>query len=168
MVMHEGEEHTYSVKNTVLQLTCGPRSLTTTSLPSSTPADTRVASSSRALASPLSVSFCRSTYSCKARVLVRRNGHGYVGRDHTRGALAASVAFTSATVATSAGLSTLSVIGKPRKSVDLPVAEMVSEVIVVTGRWGVGGKLITVSCLLFIYLFATKNDFGPICRTGTI
>jgi hypothetical protein len=62
------------------------------------------------------------------------------GFDRTRGSLFASVALTSATVATSAGLSTLSLMGKPRKSVDLPVAEMVSVVIVICmraqTRWG--------------------------------
>jgi len=48
-------------------------------------------------------------------------------RDHTRGNFAASAAFTSATVATSAGFSSLSETGKPRRSVDLPAAAMVSE-----------------------------------------
>ena len=49
------------------------------------------------------------------------------GLDHTRGNFAASAAFTSATVATSAGFSSLSETGKPRRSVDLPAAAMVSE-----------------------------------------
>lgn len=64
-VVEEGDgrekRRTYSTKNTVLQLTCGPRSFTSNSLPSRTPAAAKTASSSRALASPLSESFCRST-----------------------------------------------------------------------------------------------------------
>jgi hypothetical protein len=49
--------------------------------------------------------------------------------DRTLGNFAASAAFTSATVATSADFSSLREMGKPRKSVDLPVAVMVSELI---------------------------------------
>ncbi len=53
-------ERTYSVTNTVFQLTCGPRSLTTSSPPSLMPAAAKIAPSSSAFASPLSDSFCRS------------------------------------------------------------------------------------------------------------
>jgi hypothetical protein len=49
--------------------------------------------------------------------------------DRTWGNFAASATFTSATVATSAGFSSLRETGKPRKSVDLPVAVMDSELI---------------------------------------
>lgn len=49
--------------------------------------------------------------------------------DRTWGNFAASAAFTSATVATSTGFSSLRETGKPRKSVDLPVTVMVSELI---------------------------------------
>jgi hypothetical protein len=50
--------------------------------------------------------------------------------DRTWGSFAASAVFTSATVAASADFSSLRETGKPRKSVDLPVAVMVSELIV--------------------------------------
>lgn len=49
--------------------------------------------------------------------------------DRTWGNFAASAAFTSATVVTFTGFSSLRETGKPRKSVDLPVAVMVSELI---------------------------------------
>ena len=51
------------------------------------------------------------------------------GPDRTWGNFAASAAFTSAMVATSAGCSSLRETGRPRRSVDLPVAVMVSELI---------------------------------------
>jgi len=57
----EKKKRTYSTKNTVFQLTCDPRSFTTNSSPSRTPAAAKMALLSSALDSPLSVSFCRST-----------------------------------------------------------------------------------------------------------
>jgi len=59
--------------------------------------------------------------------------------DRTWGNFAASAVFTSATVATSTGFSSLSETGKPRKRVDLPAAVMVSEFIA-HGQLGVGGN----------------------------
>ncbi len=53
--------------------------------------------------------------------------------DRTWGNFATSAAFTSATVATSAGFSSLRETGKPHKSVDLPVAVTVSELIAQLG-----------------------------------
>ena len=52
------------------------------------------------------------------------------------GNFAANAAFTSATFATSTGLSMVIAKGKPRKRVDLPVEETVKEVIVPENRWG--------------------------------
>jgi hypothetical protein len=49
--------------------------------------------------------------------------------DRTRGSFAARAALMSATVATSNGLLTLTEMGRPFKSGDLPVAAMVSETI---------------------------------------
>jgi hypothetical protein len=70
-------------------------------------------------------------------------------KDHTWGNFAASAALTSATVAASAGFSSLSETGKPRKSVDLPVAAMFSELIVRNRLKRVGGNPLI---FLFIYL----------------
>jgi type IV secretory pathway VirB2 component (pilin) len=84
------------------------------------------------------------------------------GYDRTRGSFVASVAFTSATVATSAGLLILSMMGKPRKSVDLPVAEMVSVVIVICIR--ARNSLGPAKCclLLIYYLFIRDKElFWP-------
>jgi hypothetical protein len=53
--------------------------------------------------------------------------------------------------------------GKPRKSVNLPVAEMVSVVIVIymgtRNSLGLGWSANYAVYYLFIYLFATKNYF---------
>ena len=73
-------------------------------------------------------------------------------RDHTRGNFAASAAFTSATVATSAGFSSLSETGKPRRSVDLPAAAMVSESIECNRDPTRSGQFPT-----FIYLFISEQ-----------
>jgi hypothetical protein len=76
-------------------------------------------------------------------------------KDHTWGNFAASAALTSATVEASAGFLSLSETGKPRKSVDLPVAAMFSELIVRNSarmRWG-------QSTYSFIYLFIRASDF---------
>jgi Mn-containing catalase len=59
--MDDDGQHTYSIKYTVLQPACGPRSLSTTSSPPRTPAAVRMVSSFNGLVSPWSVSFCRST-----------------------------------------------------------------------------------------------------------
>jgi hypothetical protein len=50
---------TYSIINTVLQLICGPKSLTLNSAPSSTPASFKVASLARGALEPFRESFWR-------------------------------------------------------------------------------------------------------------
>lgn len=67
---------------------------------------------------------------CKERETKRTRVWTWLGRHHTWGSLAARAALTSATVVTSADLLILSETGRPLKSFDLPVAAMVSEVIV--------------------------------------